>query len=284
MARGSRLTSDGLKVFPPPPMGFDALTATKRTLARHGLPERPDPRTQPALAALWERTARRYRGFEHVAADLVPADHPPQVPATAFALAPIESAGFELFSSAPFTVFSGFWTVPDLNFRTGGIGRSEFRTFFGLGFLDVHVEMTVDLAENVTSLIRIHTGAQLPLSVRPGDAISAILCLQTNSAGTATYYLANHMTSRTVNLTLDTGFPPAVTINAGISRSLVMGPSTPLPRFGVVYFDELDAFTTSGTRDLTNGSATTMTGLNGATLARPVRLNDSAFKVIDTGD
>lgn len=87
-----------------------------------------------------------------------------------------------------------------------------------------------------------------------------------------------------MNFTLDTGFPPAVTINAGISRSLAMGPSAPLPRFGVVYFDELDAFTTSGTRDLTNGSATTMTDLNGATLARPVRLNDSAFKVIDTGD
>jgi hypothetical protein len=264
-------------------MGFDALTATKRTLARHGLPERPDPRTQPGLAALWERTARRYRGFEHIAADLVPVDHPPLATAAAFALAPIESAGFELFSRAPITVFSGTWTVPNLTFRSGGIGPNEFRTFFGLGFLDVHVEMTVDSAQNVTSLIRIHTGAQLALSVRPGDAISAILCLQTNSAGTATYYLANETTSRTVNLTLDTGFPPAVRINAGVSRDLAMGPS-PLARFGRVYFDELEAFATSGTRDLTSGTATTMTDLNGATLARPIRLNDTAFKVIDTGD
>ena len=62
-----------------------------------------------------------------------------------------------------------------------------------------------------------------------------------------------------------------------------MGPS-PLARFGRVYFDELKAFSTSGTRDLTSGIATTMTDLNGATLARPVRLNDTAFKVIDTGD
>jgi len=51
-----------------------------------------------------------------------------------------------------------------------------------------------------------------------------------------------------------------------------------------VYFDELEAFTTSGTRDLTTGIATTMADLNGTTLARPVRLNDTAFKVIDTGD
>ena len=144
MARGSRPKTDGLKVFPPAPAGFDALGATKRSLARHGLPERPDPRKQPGLAALWERTARHYRGFDHIAAELVPADHPPQVPAAGLALAPIELAGFELFSSTPFTVFSGSWTVPDLNFRTGGIGPNQFRTFFGLGFLDVHVEMTVD--------------------------------------------------------------------------------------------------------------------------------------------
>ncbi len=283
MAKGSRPKTDGLKVFSPPSVGFDALTATKRTLARHGLPERPDPRTQPGLAALWERTARRYRGFEHLAAELVADEHPPLATAAAFALAPIESAGFELFSRAPITVFAGTWTVPNLTFRAGGIGPNKFRTFFGLGFLDVHVEMTVDSAQNVTSLIRIHTGAQLALPVRPGDAISAILCLQTNSAGTGTYYLANETTSRTVNLTLDTGFPPAVKINAGVSRDLSMGPR-PLARFGRVYFDDLEAFTTSGTRDLTSGTATTMTDLNGTTLARPVRLNDTAFKVIDTGD
>src|SRR4051812_24552602 len=72
MARGSRPKTDGLKVFPPPPKGFDALTATKRTLDRHGLPERPDARTQPGLSALWERIARRYGGFEHLAAELGP--------------------------------------------------------------------------------------------------------------------------------------------------------------------------------------------------------------------
>ena len=58
-------------------------------------------------------------------------------------------------------------------------------------------------------LIRIHTGAQVALPVRPGDAISATLCLQTDAAGTAFYGLANETTSQTVNFTIETGFPPA---------------------------------------------------------------------------
>jgi hypothetical protein len=49
--------------------------------------------------------------------------------------------------------------------------------------------------------------------------------------------------------------------------------------FGTVYFDELSAFTTSGTRLLTDGAATAMVD-NGATLARPFRLNDFAFKIV----
>ena len=56
----------GVRIFPPPPKGFDALAASKRDLVRHGIPERPDPRTQPAVAALWERLARRYQDFEHL--------------------------------------------------------------------------------------------------------------------------------------------------------------------------------------------------------------------------
>ncbi len=141
--------------------------------------------------------------------------------------------------------------------------------------------MTVDEAQSVTSLIRIHTGAQLGLPVAPGDVISAVLCLETNAAGTAAYFVANETRGQTVNLQIDTGFPPAVTINAGVSRGgQTNAPPDPLARFGVVYFDELVAYSTGGTRLLTDGVPTTMTGLNGATLAIPQKLNDYAFKAI----
>jgi hypothetical protein len=87
-----------------------------------------------------------------------------------------------------------------------------------------------------------------------------------------------------VNFTVDTGFPPAVTINAGVSRgSQFNGPLDPLARFGVVYFDELVAFTANGTRLLTNGTPTTMVNANGSTLAIPQRISDFAFKAIYRG-
>jgi hypothetical protein len=271
----------GMRIFPPAPKGFDAFAATKRDLARYGIPQRPDPRTQPELAALWEERARRYKGFEHLEPELAPAAELTQPAAAGLRLFPLETCGYELTSlTARFLKLLGTWTIPNLSHNPATGAPNHFRTFFGLGFLDVHVEMTVDAAQNVTTLIRIHDGTQVTLLVNPGDTISAVLCLDTNPAGTARYFLANETTSQSVNLQIDTGFPTAVTVNAGISRGQVSGPPGPLARFGVVYFDEILAFTTNGTRSLTDGVPTTMVDSSGAVLAKPLRLNDNAFKVI----
>lgn len=275
----------GVRVLPPAPVGFDAASATRKDLQRFGIPLRPDATRQPGLAAVWDRHVRRYRDFEHVAAELIPGDTIVEPgPVKALGLFPGEACGYELTSvAAPFAMVSGTWTVPNLRHRPSPHGPVFFRTFFGLGFLDVHVEMTVDAAEQVTALIRIHTGAQIALAVSPGDTITAVLCLQTNAAGTAFYFVANETTSQTVNFTIDTGFPPAVTINAGISRGRADAPLNPLAGFGTVYFDEIAAFTTNGTRFLTDGVATTMVDRTGATLAQPFRLNDFAFKIVRRG-
>jgi hypothetical protein len=274
----------GVRVFPPPPKGFDALAATKKDLARHGLPERPDPRAESGAAALWEQRMRRYQGFEHLEPELLPAPQPTEPVPALFGLPPLVSCGFELSFPAPIVILSGTWTIPDLNHSPSPF-PNHLHTFFGLGFLDVHVEMTVDAAQNVTALIRVFPGPQVVLPVRPGDAISSTLCLQTNPAGTAFFGLANETTFQTVNFTIDTGFPPAHTINAGITRdSQFNGPPDPLARFGVVYFDELSAFAASGTPRLTDGVPTTMVDSNGSTLAVPQRLTDFTFKVIYRGD
>jgi len=276
-----------VQAFPPPPKGFDGLAATPKDLARHGLPQRPDPRTQPALAALWERCARRYQGYKHLEPKLSPPEKPRKAVPFGLGLEPLINCGFELFSNTgPITQFAGTWTVPDLNHNPNNSGPpNSFRTFFGLGFLDLHVEMTVDTAQAVTALIRIHTGDVVALPVRAGDNMSATLCLQTNAAGTAFYGIANETTAQTVNLTMDTGFPPAVTINAGIARgSIFNGPPGPLARFGVVYFDELVAFSANGNRFVTDGTPTTMVDSNGTTLAIPQRISDFAFKVIHQGN
>src|SRR5690606_18402535 len=207
--------------------------------------------------------------FEHLQPSITPGSIalPPVTPARG--LFAREACGFELTSvNAPFTIFSGRWVVPNLHHSASQAGVIFFRTFFGLGFLDVHVEMTVDPGQNVTSQITLGGGAQVNLPVRPGDWMNVMLCLQTNAAGTAAFFLTNETTRQRMNFSLDTGFPPAVTINAGISRGVTQSPLNPLADFGTVYFDELSAFTTSGTRLLVDGLATSMVD-NGVTLARP---------------
>jgi hypothetical protein len=95
--------------------------------------------------------------------------------------------------------------------------------------------------------------------------------------------VANETRGQTVNLS--TTNPPElnpVSIDAGVTLDLINNNPTlnKLPRFGVVYFDEISAYTTAGARSLTAGSPVTLTDLNGTTLATPVRLNDYAFKTV----
>lgn len=269
----------GVRLYPPPSKDFDPFAATKKDLMRHGLPLRPDPQTQPGMAALWERQATRYRNFEHLEPqfDTTTAD---KNAVTAPALGPtsIESCGYQLSSSSePFTSLFVTWTVPNLWFVPGPFDTIDhFHTFVGLGFLNVHVEMTVDSAQSVTSQIWAQGVGQINLPVRPGDVISGILCIKTS--GTAAYFLANETTSQTINFAVDAGFPPAVTINAGVTRS-----GDRLARFGVVYFDEIGTDDIArGGRSLTAGNAITMVDQNGSILARPDRLNEFAFKCVDS--
>ena len=197
----------GLQLFPPPPKGFDALGASPKELAQHGLPQRPDPRTQPSLAALWEKAACRYQSYEHLEPKLIPVDKPKQ-PAAGLGLEPQESCGFELFdASSPITQFSGMWTIPDLNNTPNQSLPNSFRTFFGLGFLDVHVEMTVDVNESVTAVLLIEPATQVGLPVRPGDAIRCTLCLQTDSAATAFFGFVNETTAQTMRLQFQNRVP-----------------------------------------------------------------------------
>ena len=234
------------------------------------------------MAALWEQRAGRYRGFDHLESrfDTATATTKAAAADDTLAPAPIESCGYSLFSSAPFTALFVTWTVPNLRFSPSPLGLNRFHTFVGLGFLDVHVEMTVDSAQNVTSRITAQSVGQINLPVRPGEVISGVLCLDTEPPGTARYFLANETRKQTMNFTVDTGFPPAVTIDAGVTRGDLGQPVHPLAHFGVVYFDEISAFTTSGSRSLTSGQAITMVDHDGSTLARPGRLNESAFKTV----
>jgi hypothetical protein len=289
--------SKALRVYPPPPKDFDPFTATVEDMKKHGLPLRPDPEAEPDLAALWERKARRYRSFDHL--------EPRPATATAAAKAitplispldPIDNCGYFLTTGATIGVLFLTWTVPDLEYTesptgapnqfhtTVGLGTNKADTNRGPGFLDVHVEMTVDSAENVTAYLWAAYFGNVNLPVRPGDVISGSLCLAGDPQSIGAYFLANETTGQTINFIVDAELPPGDTVYAGISRSSnnpEQPPDyNPLARFGAVYFDEISVFTTSGPMSLTSGEAVTMVDESGSTLATAASLNDYAFKVV----
>jgi hypothetical protein len=281
---------------PPPPKDFDPFTATEQDLKKHGLPLRPDPQTQPGMAALWERKAGRYRNFEHLEPQFEPATATkPAVtraapPSGSFFLSPDESCGYALATSgAPFTVLFLTCTVPDLKYTPNppvGPDPNLFRIFAtlvaGNGALDVHVNMTVDSSETVTSQLWAEFAGNVPLPVSPGDVISASLCLDTQPPGRANYFFANETTRQTMNFTVDTGLHPAIAALAGVSRAgdFQRLPLPALAQFGVVYFDEISTYTTSGWRSLTSGIAVSMTDQHGNAIATPERLTDWTFKAV----
>jgi hypothetical protein len=285
-----------VRLCPRPPEDFNPFTATEKDLKRHGLPLRPDPQTQPGMAALWERKARRYRNFEHLEPQFEPATATKTAvtqvapPSGSFYLSPYESCGYELdISGAPFTALFLTWTVPDLKYTPNppvGPDPNLFRTFATLtsvqGGLDVHVNMTVDSSNTVTSQLWAEFVGNINLPVRPGDVISGSLCLDTQPPGRANYFFANETTGQTMSFAVDTGLPPATAALAGVSRDgdFQRPPLPALAQFGVVYFDEISAYTTSGWRSLTSGIAVTMTDLNGNVIATPERLTDWTFKTV----
>jgi Peptidase A4 family len=290
--------SKALRRYPPPPKDFDPFTATVEDMKKHGLPLRPDPDAQPSLAALWERQAQRYRSFDHLEPRPDTATAAKNALAPLGVLDPIETCGYIAETTgATIGVLFLTWTVPDLNYNASPIGApNQLHTTVGLGtanarsdrapgFLDVHVEMTVDSGDNVTAGMWAQGVGNINLPVEPGDLISGSLCLEANPQGTAAYFLANETSGQTMNFVIDSGFPPADTVYAAVSRSTNNSQEppdyNPLARFGAVYFDEISVFTSTGPLSLTSGEAVTMVNETGATLATPVSLNDYAFKVVD---
>ena len=285
-----------VRLCPPPPKDFDPFSATEEDLKRHGLPLRPDPQTQPGMAALWERKARRYRNFEHLEPRFEPATATKTLvtaalPAGSFFLSPYESCGYELDTSgAPFTALFLTWTVPDLKYTPNpptGPDPNLLRTFATLtsvqGGLDVHVEMTVDSANTVTCRLWAAFVGYVNLPISPGDVMSASLCLDTQPPGRANYFFANETSGQTMSFTVDkTELHPATAVLVGVSRDgdWTRPPLPALARFGVVYFDEISAYTTSGWRSLTSGVPVTMVDLNSNAIATPERLTDWTFKAV----
>jgi hypothetical protein len=173
-------------------------------------------------------------------------------------------------------------TVPNLAYNPAPSGLSNlFHTFFGLGFLDVHVEMSVDAGQNVTSSLSTHVGAVANFPVRPGDTIRRHP-VPADRHRRHRRVLPRERDDRPGHELLGAHRLPARAPDqcGGLRGNHFNGPPEPLARFGLVYFDDLNAFATSGQPRLLDGTPTSMTELNGTVLAQPERLTDFTFKAV----
>jgi hypothetical protein len=78
----------GVSIFAAPPKGFNALTASGEELALYGLPQRPDPQTEPQRYARWVRAMTALASPKYHPTDVkqMPWHHSPNKPANRLAL------------------------------------------------------------------------------------------------------------------------------------------------------------------------------------------------------
>jgi hypothetical protein len=82
-AHAVRSNLEGVYALPPPPEGFNPLTASNTTLRRYGIPPRPDPKRSPQGLQAWGarstgRWGLRRAGLRDWSRDPTPASTPPE--------------------------------------------------------------------------------------------------------------------------------------------------------------------------------------------------------------
>lgn len=303
------LTSKGFKVrgFGSLPAGFDPLTASARRLAALRLPRRPDARTEPRLAQLWERAIGRTRlwiapEFEHHEN----ISHGPMrvgrsVQRRTQAAPPVVSnatssnwSGAAVFAPAnkPYRFVGGQWTVPSPNAPAdGSYYASEWVGIDGWNSSDVLQAGT----ETQITKIWFITATQVytwwewfpagevkisNLPVSPGDVMYCLICADSTTHATVSF--SNQSTG--VGTRFDIAAPSRTALTGNVAewiveRPTVNGSVASLTDYAACYFDECIAGGSLNIDNLAAASLITMTGSGNADLSEPTRENDSVVKL-----
>jgi len=288
-------TIEKFQTFQPPPAGFDPRTAPARALALHGFPRRPDPATEPLLAALWQRAFRRAPKLHMTKAELaldpimterdpmkhLKADFSPS--GWASITVTTASLGYNPYQPAN-TVFAE-WVVPTI-FPVMGDPSTALTVGFWVGLdgsdpnsyelLQAGTAATITgnnvnywvWTEWFTSEYKTPAVQVTNFAIQPGDLVSCLVCapLSGQTQGSASFL--NYRTQQAVTV----GIPaPGSGITSVGARAIwaVEGISADLPDFSPMVFTNLTAGTQSHAFNLSpDGALSNITGNNGATLAQ----------------
>jgi hypothetical protein len=302
---GSRQPA-GVRLFTPPPEGFDPAGASDRELLAHGYPARPDPARQPGLYQHWMTMMsrswtvitpefgpmpdRRHGGRRDRYADTV---------GTGW-------SGTSIFPAAgdAVTFVSGQWTVPAVVPPEGDHGLSSCATWIGI---DGNGDDSPDIVQTGTTQAITYGQAQdtfawfewFPadpctlsnIAVSPGDVMYGLICVYTSTE--VAVYLGNMTTGTLVSFIQDGSAFGGLTVTGASAEWILECPEDDskggfsiLTKFGDVYFDNCIAGTSGpgGETVILGGDAFELVMLgndddNIVDIAKPLSLNDRAFKI-----
>lgn len=296
----------GIRLFTPPPAGFDPVRATDRELLAHGYPARPDPERQPELHKHW--TAMLSRPITVIRPEFEEA--PPRLGGKRLRYADTEGDGWAgsqfIVAEAgdPVQFVTGQWTVPAVVVPEGDHGLSMCATWIGIDALSVGDDdilqtgttQQITYGDSSSSAFAWFQWLPAPpstlsnLAVSPGDVIYGLICIDTSAE--ARIYLGNMTTGQLVSFVKD-GSSEGLSV-AGDSAEWILecpqdlksGDFELLTKFGDIYFDNCLAGTNGpdGPQTVFGGDYANliMEGTadgNFFPIAAPLSLNDRAFKV-----
>jgi hypothetical protein len=297
----------GIRLFTPPPAGFDPVRATDRELLAHGYPARPDPERQPELHKHWNAMLSRPITVIRPEFD----EAPPGLGGKRLSYADTEGTGWagSQFVVAdggdPVQFVTGQWTVPAVAVPEGDHGTSMCATWIGIdggpfsgadGFIvQTGTTQQITYGDSTSTFAWFQWLPAPPstltnLAVSPGDVMYGLICIDTSAE--VRIYLGNMTTGQLVSFVKD-GSSEGLSVEGQSAewilecpRDLKSGDFELLTKFGDIYFDDCLAGTNGpdGPQTVLGGGYANliMQGTadgNFFPIAAPLSLNDRAFKV-----
>jgi Peptidase A4 family len=293
----------GIRLFTPPPAGFDPMKASDRELLAHGYPARPDRERQADLYRHWLTMMSRPMSVITPQFDTSPGPRG----GGQFRYADTVGngwAGSEYIvadGGDPVTFVSGQWTVPAVVPPQGDHGLTVCATWIGIDNTgDAGDIVQAGTTQQVTYGDSPATFAWFQwypassstisnLDVSPGDVMYCVICVYSSSEvavhllNTTTGTLASFVKDGSAENLSVTGHSAEWILESPLAES---GDPTILTKFGDVYFDNCIAGTSGqdGPQTILGGNyaAIIMEGDdddNIVNIAAPQPLNERAFKV-----
>jgi hypothetical protein len=251
-------TKGGVRTHSLPPAGFNPRAASPLELRRHGLPQRPDPKVRPKLAALWDEIFSRkltyvrptFRPVPELLPGIERQRRPRQdlvnVTHSFWSGAVVHATGNQKFGWV-----LGQWNVPDV--APGATGQGNWTSIAWIG-IDGNSDVTQigtlqsvsrdangNLSKNCYAFWEWWPNSWNAITNFPvnfGDTMLGLICM--DSPTEAWFSLLNLTSNLHAGFIFDA--PSGTTSQENqaewiLERPWIGGAPAPLPNFGEVYFD-----------------------------------------------